>query len=31
MPHAFYYFLGLTREEDEAYRAMGDFLKRVLA
>jgi acetyl esterase/lipase len=31
MPHSFYYFLGLTKEEDEAYRAMGDFLRRRLA
>ena len=31
MPHAFYYFLGLTQEEDDAYRTMGDFLRRVLA
>lgn len=30
MPHAFYYFLGFTKEGDEAYLAMGGFLKRVL-
>jgi acetyl esterase len=31
MPHAFYYFLGLTREEAYAYQAINDFLSRVLA
>jgi acetyl esterase len=31
MPHAFYYLLGLSREENEAYRAMASFLRRVLA
>ena len=28
MPHSFYYFLGLTKEEDEAYRVMGEWLGR---
>jgi acetyl esterase len=31
MPHSFYYFFGLTEEEDEAYRAMGEFLRRSLS
>ena len=30
MPHAYYYFLGLCKEEDEAYQAMAAFLKEVL-
>jgi acetyl esterase len=30
MPHAFYYFLGLTREEAECHQAMAAFLRRVL-
>lgn len=30
MPHAYYYFLGLAEEEDEAYRAMSLYLKGVL-
>jgi len=30
MPHAYYYFLGLCREEDEAYKAMAAFLKEAL-
>jgi acetyl esterase/lipase len=30
MPHAYYYFLGLCREEDEAYQAVAAFLKEVL-
>jgi len=30
MPHAYYYFLGLAKEEDEAYQAMSAFLKEVL-
>src|SRR4051812_29747733 len=31
MPHAFYYLLGLSREEDAAYQAMAAFLRRTLA
>jgi acetyl esterase len=31
MPHVFIYFLGLTREEDDAYQAMAAFLRRHLA
>lgn len=27
MPHAYYYFLGLTQEEDQAYQAISKFLK----
>ena len=30
MPHAYYYFLGLCSEEDEAYQAMAAFLKEAL-
>jgi acetyl esterase len=30
MPHAYYYLLGLSKEEDEAYQAMAAFLKEVL-
>jgi acetyl esterase/lipase len=30
MPHAFYYFLGLCTEEDDAYQAMAAFLRRSL-
>ncbi len=29
MPHAYYYFLGLAKEEDQAYTAMAAFLRRV--
>ncbi|HEY7061998.1 MAG TPA: alpha/beta hydrolase [Chloroflexota bacterium] len=31
MPHGFYYLLGLSREEDDAYQAMAAFLRRTLA
>lgn len=30
MPHVYHYFLGLTKEEDEAYQEMARFLKTVL-
>ncbi len=30
MPHAYYYFLGLTKEEDEAYQKMCGFLRKFL-
>ncbi len=30
MPHAYYYFLGLAKEEDESYQAMSAFLKEVV-
>jgi acetyl esterase len=30
MPHSFYYFLGLTAAEDEAYRVMGEWVGRKL-
>ncbi len=28
MPHAYYYFLGLTKEEEEAYKGMARFLQK---
>jgi acetyl esterase len=31
MPHAFYYLLGMTREEDAAYQTIAAFLRRALA
>lgn len=31
MPHGYYYFLGLTKEEDEAYKKMCGFLRKFLA
>jgi acetyl esterase len=31
MPHAFYYFLGLTEAEEQCHQAMAAFLRRVLA
>lgn len=30
MPHAYYYFLGLSKEEELAYQAFNKFLQRVL-
>jgi acetyl esterase len=30
MPHVFMYFLGLSREEEDAYQAMAAFLRRTL-
>jgi len=29
MPHAFYYFLGLTKDEEQCYQAMTRFLNRI--